>query len=169
MRITDKQMSLLVEECDKLIADPEYRSPRLYVIIDFLIKELFHVKRMRKYPKPILEECELNAILCAYKKIPRFNLEKATKAREERGLPFDYNRSIYQYVDVILSTSFLTTLSNINKKKMNTISIDTIGLQEEDGFRKNGRELAYIETEDVDARIDEERAQLRRRIECKRI
>lgn len=168
MNLTDRQLDILVEECDKLIADPEYRHPRLFIVIDFIIHELFQVKRMRKYPKPILEECQLNAILCAYKKIPRFNIDKATKARESRGLPFDYRRSIYQYVDVILSTSFLTTLSNINKKKMNLVSIDTIGLREEDGYSKNGRELAYIEKDDVDARIDNERAETRRRIECQR-
>lgn len=167
MILSDKQLDILVEECNKLIADPEYRSSTLFIVIDYVIHELFDVKRMRRYPKPILEECQLNGILCAYKKIPRFNIDKATKAREARGLPFDYRKSIYQYVDVILSTSFLTTLSNINKKKMNLVSIDTIGLREEDGYRSNGQELAYIEKDDIDAMIDEERA-TQRRLKCQK-
>lgn len=165
MILSDKQLDILAEEVEKLIADPEYRSPKLFIVIDYVIKELFCVKRMRKYPKPILEELQLNAILCAYKKIPRFDIDKATKAREARGLPFDRKKSIYQFVDVILSTSFLTTLANIQKKKMNMISIDTIGIREPDGYYINGCELAYIEKEDIDAQIDEDLAN-RRRQKC---
>lgn len=168
MILSDKQLDVLAEEVEKLIADPEYRSPKLFIVIDYVIKELFCVKRMRKYPKPILEELQLNAILCAYKKIPRFDIDKATKAREARGLPFDRKKSIYQFVDVILSTSFLTTLANIQKKKMEMISIDTIGIRNEDGYSENGRELAYIEKEDIYAKIDEDMENERRQ-KCQRM
>lgn len=162
MLLSNEQLDTLVVESNKLIADPQYRSGEMYLILHQFANELICVSRKKywKFPVEVKDQLILDCICKCYTKIPRFNFEKASAKRIEKGYGVDYSKSIYRYVEVIIVTSFLSTLEVIIRKNIKTESIDTIGYKK--GIEDDaGRELAALPSEDIDTLIDAERAEIR--------
>lgn len=162
MLLSNEKLNLLVDESNKLIADPQYRSGEMYLVLNDLANELICVSKKKywKFPVEVKDQLVLDAITKCYIKIPRFNFDKASAKRIEKGYEVDYPKSIYRYVEVIIVTSFLSTLEVVIRKNIKTESIDTIGYKkrhDDDG----GCELASLSFDDIDARIDSERAEKR--------
>lgn len=164
MLLTEPQLESLKTECERIIADPSYKSPEAYIVLEVMCNAIINVRRYRKLEDEIKEQLVLDAICKCYVKIPRFNLNKAEEARLARGREPDLARCFYRYVEIIIVTSMITSLSMIFKKRMNYISIESIGqdkFEMEDSIVGNKIELPYLETEDVDDKIDAEWAEQR--------
>lgn len=157
MILKPNELDTLVRECNLLIADKDYKSPDCYMILSTLIEGLINVSGYRKYPMEIKEQLALDAIIRCYTKIPRYSSAKADEARAKSGYAPDHNRAIHKYCEVIIVTSFLTSLATISRKHMNSISIDCAGIKlSNKGDGDHSIELVYIEKEDIDAIIDAE-------------
>ena len=157
MILNPNQLATLVSECNKLIADKDYKSPECYTILSVLIEGLVNVSGYRKYPREVKEQLALDAIIRCYTKIPRFSSTKADEARAKSGFAPDHSRAIHKYCEVIIITSFLTSLASISKKQMHTISIDCMGTKLSNKCDGDySVELAYIDRLDIDAILDAE-------------
>lgn len=157
MRLNPNQLETLVSECDKLIADKDYKSPECYTILAYLIDQMLYICGYGKYPTEMKEQLTLDAIIRCYTKIPRFSETKANIARAKSGHAPDHAKAIKSYCEVIVVTSFLTSLSSISKKQMKTISIDCTGIKLSNKWMGDDSiELAYIDKLDIDAILDAE-------------
>lgn len=165
MILKPHELEKLVFECDKLIADKDYKSPECYTILALLIEGMINISGYVKYPTEMKEQLILDAIIRCYTKIPRFSEAKANAARAKSGHAPNHARAIHSYCEVIIVTSFLTSLSSISKKQMKTVSIDCAGIKlsnKSDG--DDSIELAYIDKLDIDGIIDAETVAERARL-----
>lgn len=168
MTLEGERLETLVFECNKLVADKDYKSPACYTILSYMIKQLIKISRYHRYPKETQEQLELDAIIRCYTKIPRFSLEKANEARAKQGLKPHDGRSVHRYVQVIILSSFLTTLASLGRKRMvfvpiellsmscsTLVSLDeTVGSSSQIMKQDSFVELASLKEEDIDAILD---------------
>lgn len=150
MLLTSEQLGDLVKECDKLIADPSYRSPELYVAVDAFIYKLISIKRYYYNTAEVCEQLQLDALMKIYTKMPRYKDEHANRVREKYGYEPNRANSIYRFAQVIILTSFLTTfkkINNIKNKKKITVALDD---------DNNCMDLADIKQECIDSKLDAE-------------
>ena len=172
MTLEGAKLATLVAECEKLIADKNYKSPECYTILSHMIKQLINIHGYYRFPTDVIERLELDAIIRCYTKIPRFDMQRAVVARASKGYAPDVGRSYHTYVQLIITCSFLTTIASVKSKHIESVPIDILGKGMTNTYVQLGNditnktdntaradttyELAYLKAEDLDALLDAE-------------
>lgn len=173
MTLNEADLDILVAECKRLMADSEYKSPSFYAIISKMIQQLIRIYRYQRYPVDLKEQLELDAIIRCYRKIPRFNLERATIARAKHGYLPNEPRSFHSFVQLIIVSSFYTTLASHKKKQAVYVPLDFFGItsstvmvdldnqytmQTDNPIKSDSAyEISMLLHDDIDALIDSQR------------
>lgn len=178
MTLVGEKLATLVAECEKLVADKEYKSPECYTILSYMIKQLINIKGYYRFPSDVIDRLELDAIIRCYTKIPNFNMARATEARANKGYAPDVGRSYHTFVELIITCSFLTTIASVKSKRMDLVTFDILGKGVRNTYVQLGNditnkvdsratadntyELAYLKDDDIDALLDAEAVATRR-------
>lgn len=160
MLLTNSELDSLVVVYKKIKADNTYQSPECYEIFKIFTQRIFNRFGFYRYPKEVLEVAELASILKAYKVIISFDLDRGNLARKKRGLVENEYKALYSFMELAMYRAMLSAFDKINKKQLPyKMQYDLDVIINDSGEMA---ELASLETEDIDAKIDAELAEKRR-------
>lgn len=153
MILTNNQLNDLWAEYENAIVTPDYKSDTLFLLLLHICTNLIVIKQMYAYEKELKDTMVLNAIIKCYKSITKYDTIKGLAGQKSKGHPQNKKKSLYGFIELCIIRSFFNSIKTYNSKKVTEINISFYTTDE----GQKPRELADIQYNDVDIRIDNER------------